>query len=46
MRISKNRRLGDILLASGLITETQLMKAVNRQMEHGGKIGEALVALN
>lgn len=45
MKLNKNRRLGDILMTSGLITDAQLQNAVVYQKEHGGKIGEALVKL-
>lgn len=41
--ISKNMRLGDILVSSGLITEEQLKIALNLQKNKGGKLGELLI---
>ncbi|HXH82791.1 MAG TPA: ATPase [Candidatus Tectomicrobia bacterium] len=39
------RRLGEQLVADGVITEAQLRAALERQREKGGRIGENLVAL-
>ena len=39
------RRLGDIFIERGLITEYQLEEALRRQRESGGKLGEILVDL-
>jgi hypothetical protein len=38
-------RLGEILIAQGLITPTALDKALARQREDGGRLGDNLVAL-
>ncbi len=38
-------RLGDILVARGLITVQQVEDALNRQIEEGGRLGDNLVAL-
>lgn len=38
-------RLGDQLLAMGLITEEQLASAVERQQQFGGRLGDVLVEL-
>ncbi|RMH68237.1 MAG: hypothetical protein D6675_16700 [Gemmatimonadetes bacterium] len=40
------RRLGEMLLAEGLITEAQLKQALTAQKKHGGKLGSHLVAMN
>lgn len=39
------KRLGDILLSEGIITEKQLKEAVSAQLERGGKLGEVLLDL-
>jgi hypothetical protein len=38
-------RLGDILVRAGLITEAQMVRALEHQQEAGGRFGEALVSL-
>ena len=44
MKTNKNKRLGDLLLEAGLITEDQLRDALVIQKETGKKIGEVLVS--
>ena len=39
----KTPRLGDTLVASGVITEEQLQKALNDQKRTGMKLGEVLI---
>ncbi len=39
------RRIGELLIEAGLITEGQLAQALNKQSEEGGKIVELLIAL-
>src|SRR4030067_3276139 len=41
----KKKRLGEMLVAGGLITEDQLKKALDEQKKRGGKVGEVLVDL-
>ncbi len=41
----KKKRLGEMLVAGGLITEEQLKKALDEQKKRGGKVGEVLVDL-
>ncbi|AOY77042.1 GspE/PulE family protein [Clostridium formicaceticum] len=41
--ITKNMRLGDILLRSGLITEEELKTALDLQKKRGKKLGELLI---
>ena len=43
--MGKYKRLGDILLVEGVITQEQLSDAVARQAKDGGKLGEILVKL-
>ncbi len=38
-------RLGDMLVAEGVITQEQLQSAINYQAENGGRLGTALVGL-
>ena len=38
-------RLGDILVASGLASETDIHEAVQHQKRHGGRLGDALISL-
>ena len=38
-------RIGDLLVQNGVITEPQLMEALNTQKKTGQKLGRALVAL-
>jgi len=42
----RKKRLGDILVSSGAITEEQLMEALEEQKKSKKKLGEALVDLN
>ncbi|MBD3264830.1 MAG: type II secretion system protein GspE [Candidatus Omnitrophica bacterium] len=39
------KKLGDILISEGIITEKQLKEAINLQQKDGGKLGEVLVKL-
>ena len=39
------RRIGELLIEAGLITEGQLSQALSKQSEEGGKIVELLIAL-
>lgn len=41
----ERKRLGDILIDSGIISESQLMEAIKYQKEHFIKLGEAFVQL-
>jgi type IV pilus assembly protein PilB len=41
----RKRRLGEILLDAGLLTEPQLMAALSEQRKWGGKLGHTLVQL-
>lgn len=45
MEPAARRRLGDIFVERGLITEDQLREALDHQRETGGKLGEILVEL-
>jgi HD-like signal output (HDOD) protein len=40
------RRIGELLIEAGLITEGQLNQALDKQNDDGGKIVELLIALN
>ncbi len=40
-----HRRLGEILLAEGMITEEQIAEAVSIQKKEGGRLGELLIKL-
>jgi hypothetical protein len=42
---SSKRRLGDIFVERGLITQDQLQEALAEQRENGGKLGEILVEM-
>lgn len=42
---TKKKRLGEMLVAGGLITEEQLRKALDEQKKRGAKIGEIFVDL-
>ncbi|MBW7875947.1 MAG: Flp pilus assembly complex ATPase component TadA [Candidatus Cloacimonetes bacterium] len=44
-RVSNKRKLGDILLASGALTQEQLSAALEFSAAHGMRIGDALVQL-
>ncbi|MCP4652073.1 MAG: Flp pilus assembly complex ATPase component [Candidatus Omnitrophica bacterium] len=39
------KRLGDILIAEGVITEEQLQESISCQVKEGGKLGEVLIKL-
>lgn len=43
--MARQKRLGELLIEAGLITESQLMGALGRQKKWGGRIGTNLVAL-
>lgn len=43
--MSERRALGDILRASGRVTDADVERALGYQQEHGGYFGEALLAL-
>jgi uncharacterized coiled-coil protein SlyX len=45
METAARRRLGDIFVERGLITDEQLKEALAKQSETGGKLGETLVDL-
>ena len=45
MKSAAKRRLGDIFVERGLITDEQLREALNQQRAMGGKLGEILVEL-
>jgi hypothetical protein len=45
METAAKRRLGDIFVERGLITDEQLKEALFKQCETGGKLGEILVDL-
>jgi hypothetical protein len=45
MESAAKRKLGDIFVERGLITEEQLQEALAQQRETGGKLGEVLVDL-
>lgn len=38
-------RMGELLMQSGKLTHLQLERAIHHQQEHGGKLGEAALAL-
>ena len=42
----EKKRLGDMLVEAGLISEEQLMKALEEQKSRGTRLGETLLALN
>jgi len=43
--MAKYKKLGDILIAEGIITQTQLKEAILLQQREGGKLGEVLIKL-
>jgi len=43
--MTRYKRLGDILISEGIITEKQLEESVARQEKEGGKLGEVLTRL-
>jgi type IV pilus assembly protein PilB len=45
VKLGQRRRLGDLLVAEGLITEDQLAQALAQQKETGDKLGSTLVRL-
>ncbi len=45
MEFYNKKRLGDILISAGIISEAQLMQALARQKEKGQKLGETLIDL-
>jgi MSHA biogenesis protein MshE len=45
METAAKRRLGDICVERGLISQEQLQKALDHQSESGTKLGEVLVEL-
>lgn len=45
MRRTITKRVGEILLSQKVITQAQLEKALAHQQEHGGLLGQILVAL-
>ena len=45
MSLSDKTKLGGILLAKGLVTEADIHAAVKHQRQHGGLLGQNLVAL-
>lgn len=45
MESAARRRLGDIFVERGLISQNQLQEALEQQRETGGKLGEILVDL-
>ncbi|MDD5070164.1 MAG: ATPase, T2SS/T4P/T4SS family [Candidatus Omnitrophica bacterium] len=44
--MSRYKRLGDILVTEGIITERQIRDAVAEQRRNGGRLGEILIKLN
>ena len=44
MNKAKRKRLGELLLEEGMITEAQLAKALAVQKESGKKLGDVLVS--
>jgi hypothetical protein len=45
MTRDKYLRLGELLIKEGLISESQLEKAISLQRQQGGRLGEVLVKL-
>lgn len=43
--MSRYKRLGDILISEGIITDVQLKEAISYQDKEGGKLGEVLMKL-
>jgi len=43
--MARYKRLGDILISEGIITEKQLEEAIALQAKEGGKLGEVLIRL-
>jgi len=43
--MARYKRLGDILISEGIITEAQLKESISNQEREGGKLGEVLVKL-
>jgi type IV pilus assembly protein PilB len=44
--MARYKRLGDILISEGIITERQLEESITLQAKEGGKLGEVLMRLN
>lgn len=44
--MEKHKKLGDILISEGIITEKQLKEGIALQQKEGGKLGEVLIKLN
>ena len=45
MGVFEFQRLGDILVASGAVTEAQIEEALERQRREGGRLGENLIEM-
>jgi len=45
VRVGERLRLGDMLVAAGLVTEAQVQEALGEQKKRGKRLGETLVAL-
>jgi type IV pilus assembly protein PilB len=43
MEFYNKKKLGDILISAGIISEEQLMEALRRQKKYGQKLGETLI---
>ena len=43
--MARYKRLGDILISEGIITEKQLEESISLQAKEGGKLGEVLIRL-
>src|SRR5262245_23341498 len=43
--MTRKRRLGEILLAAGLVTDSQLSAALHSQNTWGGKLGSTLIRM-
>ena len=44
-RVDGNRQFGELLVRRGVITQNELLQALNEQREKGGRLGEVLVRL-
>jgi len=44
--MARYKRLGDILISEGIITEKQLEEAIALQAKEGGKVGEVLIKMD
>lgn len=45
MGLNSGRQFGDLLIRKGLITQDELLQALNEQREKGGRLGDVLVRL-